>query len=432
MTDQLTFNQRRLPRRQLLQGAGLALAAGLLPGCVSRASAGARVVVVGGGYGGMSCARSLKQLDPGLQVTLVEPKRQYVSCPFSNLVISGERDIAAQTFGYDAAVAEGIVHIPLMAIDADPVNHHLVLSDGQILAYDKLVMAPGIAMDFEALPGYTEAASLIMPHAWQAGPQTSLLANQLQTMADGGTVVIVAPAYPYRCPPGPYERASLIAAYLQANKPRSKVLILDSKDRFSKQSLFEPAWRAQYGAMIEWRGLADGARVIRVDSQAMTLETDFDLVHADVANVIPPQRAAPIATTMGVADRTGWCPIDAASFASTLVPDIHVIGDAAIANAMPKSAFAANAQAKLCALQITRLLQGKSVLSAKLTNACYSLVTPDYGISVAGVYAPQGERWLEVDGAGGTSPGEAPAALRRAEAEHARRWFATISQEVFA
>lgn len=422
----------RIPRRRLLQGAGLALAAGLLPGYVSGTAAAARVVVVGGGYAGMSCARSLKQLDPGLQVTLVEPKQQYVCCPFSNLVISGQRDIGAQTFDYRAAIAAGVRHIPQMAMDADPVKQQLVLSDGQRLGYDKLVMAPGIHMDFTALPGYTEAASQIMPHAWQAGPQTTLLAAQLRAMPDGGTVVIVAPSNPYRCPPGPYERASLIAAYLQANKPRSKVLILDSKDQFSKQSLFQAAWRAEYGDMIEWRGLADGARVIRVDSQAMTLETDFYLVRADVANVIPPQRAAPIATTMGVADRSGWCPIDAASFASTLVPNIHVIGDAAIANAMPKSAFAANAQAKLCALQITRLLQGKPVLTSKLANVCYSLVTPDYGISVAGVYAPQDERWLEVAGAGGTSPLQAPAAVRQLEAEHARHWFAAISHEVFA
>lgn len=418
-------------RRQVLKGMGLLAASGLLPGCVSTAATGARVVVVGGGFAGVSAARTLMQLDASLDVTLVEPDQRYIACPFSNLVISGERGISQQTFDYDATVKSGIRHIPLAAQDLDPVKHQLVLSDGSILTYDKLIMAPGISINYDALPGYSMAASQTMPHAWQAGPQTTLLASQLAAMRDGGTVVIAAPANPYRCPPGPYERASLIAAYLQKHKPKSKLLILDSKDSFSKKSLFQAAWRSEFGDIIEWQGLSDGARLVRVDADQMTLHTDFDAVHADVANIIPPQRAAKIALDTGIADRSGWCPIEAASFSSTVASDVHVIGDAAIANAMPKSAFAANAQAKLCALQVSRALRGDAMLDSKLMNTCYSLVTPNYGISVADVYTPAGNSWLAVAGAGGTSPSEASPNVRQREANYARHWYATITQEVF-
>jgi NADPH-dependent 2,4-dienoyl-CoA reductase/sulfur reductase-like enzyme len=421
----------KIHRREVLKGLGLMAASGLLPGCQSTAASGARVIVVGGGFAGVSCARSLKQLDPSLTVTLVEPGNRYVACPFSNLVISGERSIASQTFSYISVISAGVRHIPLTAQDLDPVSHQLTLSDGSTLAYDKLIMAPGISINYDALPGYTAVASQQMPHAWQAGPQTTLLARQLAAMRDGGTVVIAAPANPFRCPPGPYERASLIAAYLKKNKPKSKLLILDSKDSFSKKSLFQAAWQSEFGDLIEWQGLSDGARLVRVDADQMTLYTDFDKVQADVANVIPPQQAAKIALDTGIADRSGWCPIEAANFASTLAEDVHVIGDAAIANAMPKSAFSANAQAKLCALQVSRALRGDPILASKLINTCYSLVTPSYGISVAGVYTPEGNRWLEVEGAGGTSPADASRKVRALEADYAKRWFSTITQEVF-
>jgi len=418
-------------RRQVLKGMGLLAASGLLPGCVSTHATGARVVVVGGGFAGVSAARALMQLDPSLDVTLVEPEQRYVACPFSNLVISGERSIADQTFDYRATIRSGVRHIPLAAQDLDPINHQLTLVDGSTLAYDKLIMAPGISINYDALPGYSVAASQDMPHAWQAGPQTTLLASQLAAMRDGGTVVIVAPANPFRCPPGPYERASLIAAYLQKYKPKSKLLILDSKDSFSKKSLFQAAWKSEFGALIEWQGVSDGARVVRVDADKMTLHTDFDTVRADVANIIPPQQAAKIALATGIADDSGWCPIEALSFASRVAADVHVIGDAAIANAMPKSAFSANAQAKLCALQVSRALRGEPTLDSKLMNTCYSLVTPNYGISVAGVYTAEGNRWLEVKGAGGTSPAGVSRKVRQREADYARHWFNTITHEVF-
>lgn len=421
-----------LNRRDILKGLLVTMAAGLGSSCTATSGTPARVLVIGGGFAGMSCARSLKQLAPTLAVTLIEPKQSYIACPFSNLVIGNSRSIGSQTFSYDRATANGVTHIMQAATAIDPDAHRVTVADGRHFDYDRLVLAPGISLNFDALEGYDEAAAESMPHAWQAGTQTTLLARQLAAMRDGGTVAISVPENPYRCPPGPYERASLIAHYLKTHKPKSKLLILDSKDRFSKQALFTAAWKSEFGDLIEWRGLKDGAKVVSVDPTAMTLQTDFDVIKVDVANIIPPQRAGEIARLSGVANATGWCPIRAATFESSLYDDIHIIGDAAIANAMPKSAFAANAQAKLCALQIVRLLSGKEPIDSKLINTCYSLVTPDYGISVADVYEPDKERWLAIKGAGGTSPLNASRKIRRMEAQYARQWYDSITEEVFA
>jgi NADPH-dependent 2,4-dienoyl-CoA reductase/sulfur reductase-like enzyme len=270
-----------------------------------------------------------------------------------------------------------------------------------------------------------------MPHAWRAGEQTLLLRRQLEAMPDGGLVVISAPANPFRCPPGPYERASLIAHYLKTKKPKSKLIVLDAKDTFSKQRLFQSAWAELYGGLLEWVSLSKGGKVVSVDPATRTLVTDFTRHKADVANVIPPQKAGRIADVAGVTDRSGWCPIDPATFESRLVPGIHVIGDAAIAGAMPKSAFAANSQAKTCAAVVARLVTGGAPAVPKLINTCYSLVAPDYGISVAGVYVPSGGQLAEVPGSGGVSPGEAPRATRATEAVLAEAWFRTITTEVF-
>jgi NADPH-dependent 2,4-dienoyl-CoA reductase/sulfur reductase-like enzyme len=250
-------------------------------------------------------------------------------------------------------------------------------------------------------------------------------------MEDGGLVVIAAPANPFRCPPGPYERASLIAHYLKTKKPRSKILILDAKDAFSKQRLFQNAWNELYPGMVEWVGLSQGGKVTSVDPATNTLSTDFAQHKAAVANVIPPQKAGRVAEAAGVADRSGWCPIDPASFESKLQPNIHVIGDAAIAGAMPKSAFSANSQAKACAAVVASLLSNKSPSTPRLINTCYSLVAPEYGISIAGVYRPSGGQIAEVPGSGGVSPLQAPAATRALEAAYGEAWFRTITGEVF-
>jgi len=414
----------------------LALGAGLLAGAACSGiplgkSGAARVIVVGGGFAGASCARALQALDENLAVTLIEPKITYTACPMSNLVLGTSRPLAAQQFGYDGIRAQGVTVLHNVATGIDGVARSVTLADGSVLAYDRLVLAPGISFDWQALPGLDEAATQILPHAWQAGAQTELLKGQLRAMPDNGLVVISVPDNPYRCPPGPYERASLIAHYLKAHKPRAKLLILDAKDRFSKQSLFMQAWRVLYGDMLEWQGLSDGARVVSVDAQTRTVHTDFDSITAHVANVIPPQRAGAIARVAGIADASGWCPIDPVTFESTLQAGIYVIGDAAIANAMPKSAFAANAQAKYCATQIVRSLAGLTPVPSTLINTCYSLARPDYGFSVAGVYKPATDSWLQVERAGGISPLDAPADLRVQESEYAKAWFETLTGSVF-
>jgi sulfide dehydrogenase [flavocytochrome c] flavoprotein chain len=414
-----------LTRRSLL-GAAAAATVGMRS---TVAQARPRVVVVGGGFGGATCARELKRR--GLDVTLVEANPTYTACPFSNAVLAGLRPIEAQQFTLDAVKRDRIAVAPQRATGVDPQSRRVTLADGTTLDYDRLVLASGIDLRFDALPGYDEDASSALPHAWKAGEQTVLLRKQLEAMPDGGTVVIVSPANPFRCPPGPYERASLIAHYLKTNKPRSKILILDAKDSFSKQRLFQTAWQELYPDMIEWVSLSSGGKVAEVDPKTKTLVTDFGRHTGDVVNVIPPQRAGVIAQAAGVADRSGWCPIDPATFESRLQPMIHVIGDACIAGGMPKSAFSANAQAKACARAVATLLSGGSPAAPKLINTCYSLAAPDYGISVAGVYQPKNGLLTDVEGAGGVSPADAPRDFRAREAEYAQNWFATITAEVF-
>lgn len=420
-----------LPRRSFLKNTGLLALAPLVSSRAFSSDSSARVVVIGGGFGGVSCARILKRIAPSNEVSLIAPGNTYYACPFSNLVIAGERSLKDQQFDYAATERNGIKHVPLQAIDVDTTAQKVSLEGGATLEYDRLILSPGIELNFEALPGYDARAAEIMPHAWIAGPQTELLAKQLRDMPKGGLFAMSIPANPYRCPPGPYERASLAAHYLSKHNPRAKILLLDSKDAFSKKALFQQAWKENYGDMIQWQGVSDGARVVSVEPQSRTLQTDFDRVTADVANVIPPQRAALIARRAGVTDASGWCPINTLTFESSLAPNVHVIGDAAIANAMPKSAFAANAQAKLCAVQVARLLAGESPVSTKLINTCYSLINPEYAISVAAVYTSDAEHLVEVEGAGGVSPLDAPASVRNKEASYAKHWFNTITSEVF-
>ena len=420
----------RTSRRDFLKTAVAGASAAVLPLPAIAQGAGGRVVVVGGGFGGATCARFIRRIDPRIAVTLVEASPTFTACPFSNLVIVGLRDLKAQEFGYDKLAADQVtVQIsPATAIDTQGRN--VTLGNGASLPYDRLVLSPGIDIRWDGLPGYTEAAAERMPHAWKAGEQTLLLRRQLEAMEDGGTVVISAPANPFRCPPGPYERASLIAYYLKTKKPKSKLIVLDAKDAFSKQGLFQAAWKALY-PNLEWVSLSSGGKVTSVDAGAMTLVTDFARHKADVANDIPPQKPGHIAENAGAADRTGWCPIDPATFESKLQPNIHVIGDASIAGAMPKSAFTANAQAKVCAAAVAKLIAGGKPDDPRLINTCYSLVAPDYGISVAGVYRPADGQLKDVEGSGGVSPINAPASTRAAEATFANGWFSTITQEVF-
>ncbi|MCK1368529.1 NAD(P)/FAD-dependent oxidoreductase [Bradyrhizobium sp. 62] len=416
-------------RRDAVLGFAAAATSFAVPSILRAQSAG-RLVVVGGGFGGAACARALKRAQANLQVILIEPNTVFTSCPFSNEVIAGLRDIEAQQFGYDGLGAEGVTVISQAVTTIEPQLRSVVTADGVALPYDRLVLSPGIDFHFEALPGYDDAASEKMPHAWKAGAQTLLLRRQLEAMPDGGTVAIAIPANPSRCPPAPYERASQIAHYLKTKKPRSKVLILDAKDNFSQQRLFEKAWKELYGDMIERIGLSQGGRVTSVDPATRTIVTEFGNYTPDVANVIPPQRAGRIAEIAGATDATGWCPIDPVTFESKLVPNIHVIGDACLGGGIPKSASAASAQGKACAAAIVNLLAGRAPETPRLTGVCYNIVAPGYGFSLAGNYQPRGDIFAEVEG-GATSPVDAPRELRAREATEAERWFRTITADTF-
>ena len=397
---------------------------------VARGQSTARVIVVGGGFGGTACARALKRLDPILEVTLIEPNRTYTACPLSNEVIAGLRAIEAQQFSYSTIAADSVTAIAQAATKIDQTARKVTLADGTTLAYDRLVLAPGIDLRFGALEGYDEAASEKMPHAWKAGEQTLLLRTQLETMDDGGVVAIAVPANPLRCPPAPYERASLIAHYLKTKKPRSKILILDAKDSFPQQRLFENAWKEFYGDMIERISLSQGGRVTSVDPRTGTIVTEFGNYTAHVANVIPPQKAGRIADVAGAADKTGWCPIDPITFASQLVPNVHVIGDACLGGGIPKSASAASAEGKACAAAIVSLIAGKAPEMPRLTGVCYNIVAPAYAFSLSGNYQPKDDIFAEVEG-GGTSPLDAPREVRAREADDAETWFKTLTADAF-
>ncbi|MAW44546.1 MAG: cytochrome C [Gammaproteobacteria bacterium TMED243] len=417
-----------LRRRHVL--AAMAASA-LLPGRTLAAEPNSRLVVVGGGFAGATLARSVKRLSPEITVVLIEARERYVSCPMSNLVIAGRRSLAAQTFDYRGLEAAGVEVVRGMAVDVDATKQCVRLQGGVTIDYDRLVLAPGVMLNFDQLSGMSEQGAEKMPHAWQAGAQTTLLRRQIEAMPDDGLVVISVPAAPYRCPPGPYERASLITSYLKQNKPKAQILILDSNERFSKQALFQQGWKHLYGDRIRWQSASNDGRVIRVEPDAMRLHTDFATHTPDVANIIPPQQAGLIAHRAGVADASGWCPVNSLSFESRLQPNIHVIGDAAIAAPMPKSAFAANAQAKVCAIALVRLFRGMQPQSTVLANTCYSYLEPNSAISISGAYRTQDGQFASIAAAAGASPLIPPEGLQAQEALHAADWFRAITQETF-
>lgn len=424
-------------RRAFLGWAAMAGLAGTL-GCSGNRSkpgkpslANAKVVVLGGGFAGATAARYLTLLDPSLKVTLIERNSYYLPCPGSNEFITslpGHKRPKELRFDYKAIKATGVQSVTGEAKGVDIRNRAVLLADGSTVPYDRLIVAPGIDFRWDAIPGYDEEASLIAPHAWQAGPQTSLLRRQLRAMRNGDVVMIVVPQNPYRCPPGPYERASLMAHFLKRHMPRSKVLILDAKTQFSKQALFMQGWKELYPGMVEWISAEKEGRIERVDVHKRTVHTDFGRHRANVLNVIPPQKAGKLAQIAGLVDDSGWCPVDPRSFESTLAPGVHVIGDACIATPMPKSAFAANAQAKVCAAAVVDLLSEREPGPPALINHCYSLLSPEYAISVTGVYEySPGDKALVATATGETPPhGD-----REREAAMAHSWQALFMKEVF-
>lgn len=422
-----------------LLGAGGAVSAFGLAGCESTpktaSRAAARVVVIGGGFGGASCAKYLRVYDPSLNVTMIEQNTSYMTCPGSNWVFGGLAKLDDIVHNYNALRGKhgvNVVHDKVTAVD--PAKRVVTLASGKTVEYDRLVMSPGIDFRMKAIEGYDEAATQIMPHSWKAGPQTALLLKQLQAMPDGGTFIMCPPGMPFRCPPGPPERASMVAHYFKTHKPRSKILILDAKEDFSKKGLFMEAWEELYPGMIEWVPASKGGKVFRVDPKTMTVYTDEGLTthKGDVVNIIPPQRAADLASTVGLVNDTGWCPVNQHTFESKLAPGIHVIGDSAVAGALPKSGHTANNIAKMTAAAIVSELRGHKPPVPSHVNTCYSLVGPEYGISIAAVYRLGEDGVLAgVKGAGGLSPAKAPALQRSQEAGYARGWYASITADTF-
>ncbi|AFL73699.1 NAD(P)/FAD-dependent oxidoreductase [Thiocystis violascens] len=422
-----------LQRRAFLKSSALAMTAALL-GASSRLSATtpkARILVVGGGFGGAIAAKYLGMADPDLRVTLVEKEPVFISCPMSNEVLSGERDLKDLTFGYRGLTRQGIAVVQDEIVEIDPVQHFARGASGNRYNYDKLILSPGVGYRWDAIEGLSEAVSERYPHAWKAGPQTLTLRRQLEAMEDGGVFAIVAPPNPFRCPPGPYERAAQVAQYFKRHKPNSKILILDAKDAFSKQGLFQAGWKQHYGEMIEWVPAAGGGTVEAIHPDSGTLVGEVEEYRGDVISLIPHQKAGAIAERAGLTDATGWCPVDQQTFASSLHPDIHVIGDACIAGAMPKSGYSANSQGKVCAAAIVAAIHGNAPPEPSYVNTCYSLIAPDHGISVAGVYALDNGRIQEIAGAGGVSPMDADARYRAVEARFAHDWFRNITADMF-
>ncbi|MBF0175635.1 MAG: FCSD flavin-binding domain-containing protein [Magnetococcales bacterium] len=423
-----------LTRRHFVKLTGGLAAAGLASSFVAnpaRAAEGKkRVVVVGGGYGGVIAAKYLRKVDPNIVVTLIEKEKLYYSCPLSNPIIVGLRDLKVQRWGYDNLAKHGINFIQDEVLEIDVAKRTVSTAKNASFSYDKLVVAPGVEFKWDAIEGYSEKVSEKIPHGWKAGPQTLLLQEQLSAMKDGDPYIIVAPPNPYRCPPGPYERAGLVAWYLKKNKPRSKVIILDPKDKFAKQGLFINGWK-ELGFNIEWVSGNDGGKVTRVDANNMSVHTEMQEYKSSAINLIPPQKAGKIAQISGLADKTGWCPVNQKTFESTIHKDVYVIGDACtVTGEIPKSGFAANSEAKIAAAAIHASFNGQGEPDPSYVNTCYSLLSPDYGISVAAVWAYRNNAITKVSG--GVSPEKASAVFRKQEAMYAESWYQSIMAEMFS
>jgi sulfide dehydrogenase [flavocytochrome c] flavoprotein subunit len=390
-----------------------------------------RVVIVGGGFGGATAAKYLKKFSPLTEVVLIEQNQEYFTCPFGNTVIGGMNDIEYIRHTYDKLKEKyGILVIHEKVAKVDGQTQNVVLQSGEKIHYTKAIVSPGI--DFKYEKGYEKGSEQYAPHAYHAGPQTTLLRQQLQNMKDGGTYVMVAPPNPFRCPPGPYERISLVANYIKNNKPNSKIIILDQKNKFSKQGLFQQGWDKFYSGMIDWRSAEFGGKVHKVDPKNLVVTTDDGDIKCDVLNYIPSQKAGQLAFDSGLT-MGDWCPVNTMTFESRIVPNVYVIGDAAIAASMPKSGFSANSQAKIAALQVSRALKELPIITPpKLANTCYSLVAPGYGISVAAVYEAQEDKIHKVKGAGGLSPMDADAGFRMQEAEYAVGWYKNQMADIFS
>ena len=428
---------KNLNRRNFLKVSGSSIAAGVAVGSLGLPSialgASKKVVVVGGGAAGAVAAKYIKIADSSIDVTLVEKNQHYYTCFMSNEVLGGYRDLDTLKFDYNGLAKHGIKVVHGTATKLDPAKKTITLKNGEKLSYDHAVVAPGIDFQWNKIEGYNEATSEKFPHAYKAGHQTALLHKQLVAMPNGGTVIIAPPANPFRCPPGPYERACQIAHYLKTHKPKSKILVIDAKDKFSKQGLFTRAWKDLYAGMIEWMSSSDtGGGIVAVHPKKKVASTELEDFKADVINIIPPQKAGHIAHAGGLTNDAGWCPVDLATFESRLHKGVHVIGDASVATGLPKSAYAANSEAKVCAAAIVAMIHGKKPGIPSYVNTCYSIAAPDYGFSVAAVYKLADDKTKINKLSGGLSPVDASDDIKKREAEYAYSWFQNITVDMFA
>ncbi|MEM8579227.1 MAG: NAD(P)/FAD-dependent oxidoreductase [Pseudomonadota bacterium] len=413
-----------LNRRTFLGTTAAVLAAPMV-----KAQAAPRVVVVGGGAGGATAARYVAKDSKGaIDVTLIEPSRSYYTCFFSNLYLGGfkQMDELGHTYGGLAAGGVNVVHDWATGVDRDAKT--VALAGGGRVPYDKLILSPGIDFVDGAVQGWDLSAQNAMPHAYKAGSQTELLKAQLMAMPQGGTYAMVAPPNPYRCPPGPYERVSMVAHYLKINNPTAKIIVADPKGKFSKMALFQEGWNKHYAGMIDWVGSDFGGDVVEVDPKAMTVSIDGEVTKVDVCNVIPAMKAGMIAHAAGVTDGK-WAPVNAADMSSKADPDIHVLGDASQQGDMPKSGFSANSQAKVCANAVRGALTGSKVFPARFSNTCWSLIETNDGVKVGATYQATEEKIAKVDGFI-SETGES-ADLREATYLESEGWYAGITADMF-
>jgi sulfide dehydrogenase [flavocytochrome c] flavoprotein subunit len=431
-------------RRKFLKAGVAVTAAGATMSYGSFAIGGSnkKVVIVGGGIGGATAAKYIRMMDSSVDVTLIEANKSYYTCFLSNEVLSGERTLDSIKFGYSGLAKHGVkvVNDVVTGIDAD--KRMVKTAGGDSFSYDRCIVAPGVDFKWEAIDGYDAKIAENTPHAWKAGTQTATLRKQLKAMKDGGTFVMVPPTNPFRCPPGPYERVAQIAHYFKHNKPKSSIIILDPKKKFSKFGLFNAGWARHYGydpknptaaGMIKWVNSEAGGIVDSYDAATKTVSADAGNFKGDVVNIIPPQKAGKIAFIAGLTNDKGWCPINGKTFESTIHKNIHVVGDSCVAAPMPKSGYAANSEAKVCAAAVVALLQGGSAPTPAYVNTCYSIIAPGDAISVAMVYSydESAGKIIKVKGSGGLTPGKFDAVLREREHQYTYSWFNNITSDTF-
>lgn len=418
----------QLNRRHFL-GTGIAASA-LLSAPTVWGQAKPKVVVIGGGAGGATAARYLAKDSGGaIEVTLVEANPVYTTCFFSNLYLGGFRDFESLQHNYDKLAGGGVTVINDMATGVDRAAKTVTLAGGQVLPYDRLILSPGIDFKDGSVPGWSLDAAEKMPHAYKAGPQTQLLKKMVEEMPEGGVFAMIAPPNPYRCPPGPYERISMIAHVLKEKNPTAKIIVADPKEKFSKQALFEEGWNRHYAGMVEWIGPDFGGGNVEVRPDAMEVVIDGEVTKVACCNVIPGQKAGKIAEIAGVTDDSGWAPVDPATMKAKADENVWVLGDSSAQGDMPKSGFSANSQAKVAAMTIRGELTGSKTFPAKYSNTCWSLIAPDDGVKVGASYEPTPEKIASVESF--ISETGEDAALRKATYEESLGWYAGITADMF-